>query len=568
MEISKKLSYKNLSLLYEINKIINSTLNLKELLKIIIDAACKVISAEAASVMLIDRDEKCLFFEVAEGEKEEQLKKIKIPLGAGIAGYVAESGIPLIIKDVSKDKRFYKKVDEQTKFVTKSILCVPLKIKEEIIGVIEVLNSRKKNSFDEGDKELLLALANQAAIAIENSRLYEKLKEEKNYLENILKNTPEAVVVLNLEGIITTFDETAEIYFKRKKEEVIGKFYGDVLEKKLADTFTELLEKIKNGEKVVDYEYEIEISEKIIPLGITISHLKNLEGKITGTIIIARDLTETKKVITLTELNKMKSEFVSIASHELRTPLTSIKGFISTLISDTEGYFDETKKRRFYEIIDRETDRLIRLVNDLLDSSRIEAGKSLTVNWQEIELRPILEKVINNQKAYTKKHRFNLICDEIIFDADPDKIEQIMNNLLSNSVKYSPDGGEITVFCKIVNDRELFSITEDKKFEKENWQYEFPEWVFFSVTDEGLGIPAEHLPKLFERFHRVERTQQISIKGTGIGLHLVKNLVELHRGKIWAESPVKEGKGSRFTFVIPKNLRREEYEREKNSCCG
>jgi two-component system phosphate regulon sensor histidine kinase PhoR len=434
---------------------------------------------------------------------------------------------------------------------------VPLKIKEEIIGVVEVLNSTKKESFDEEDTELLTALANQAAIAIENAKLYEQLQEDKNYLDNILASTPEAVIVLDLKGNITTFDEHAEIYFKRRKEDVIDKFYKDVLDEKLCKILGELIDKNFKGKKIVDYEYEIELDGKTIPLGLTLSFLKNQKGETIGIIIVGRDLTETKQVITLTELNKMKSEFVSIASHELRTPLTSIKGFISTLVSDSEGYFEEVKKRRFYEIIDRETDRLIRLVNDLLDSSRIEAGKSLSMNWTEVELKPLVEKVVNNQKAYTKKHRFKYIFKEepIIFEVDADKIEQIMNNLLSNAVKYSPEGGEITISAEVIKNKDLISITRDQN-ETENWQLITDNWVIVSVADEGLGIPKEHLPKLFQRFHRVERESQISIKGTGIGLNLVKNLVELHKGKIWVESPLtKEGKGSKFTFAIPKNRR-------------
>lgn len=549
-----KLSYEKLNILYEVTKIINSTLNLKDLLKIIIDLACRIISAEAASIMLIDKKEKCLYFEVVEGEKEEQLKKIKVPLGQGIAGWVAEKGESLLIPDVTKDARFYHRVDEETKFITKSILCVPLKTKDKIIGVIEVLNSIGKESFDDEDIELLSALANQAAVAIENARLYEKLEEEKNYLNNILKSTPEAVIVLDLKGKIITFDEQARIYFKKKEEDVLEKFYKDIFDKDLSVIIKKLIDRTVKGEKVVDYEYEVELKNlKIIPLGLTLSILKNPEGSVLGMIIVCRDLTETRQVITLTELNKMKSEFVNIASHELRTPLTSIKGFVSTLISDTDGFLDEERKRRYYEIIDREADRLVRLVNDLLDSARIEAGKTLTINFSEFELREVIEKVVNNQRAYTKKHNFKILIPDshVILTADADKIEQIMYNLLSNAVKYSPDGGEIIISAKKMSPPDLLSVFSDKIEDKTC------RWIVVSIADEGLGILPEHLPKLFEKFQRIERKSQVAIRGTGIGLNLVKYLVELHSGKIWAESPyrMEEGvrPGSKFTFAIPEN---------------
>lgn len=181
---------RNLTALSEVSAIITSSLELKEVLKSIMEMATKLMKAEASSLMLIDEKTQELVFEEALGEKEEKVKKIKLRIGEGIAGYVAKFGIPLLISDAYSDPRFNPEVDKFTGFRTKSILCVPLKIKDKIIGVVEVLNRIDKKSFDEDDKELFSALANHAAIAIENARLYKELRE---LFLGVVKSLAEAI---------------------------------------------------------------------------------------------------------------------------------------------------------------------------------------------------------------------------------------------------------------------------------------------------------------------------------------------------------------------------------------
>ena len=224
----------------------------------------------------------------------------------------------------------------------------------------------------------------------------------------------------------------------------------------------------------------------------------------------------------------MKTAFVSTVSHELRTPLTSIKGFISTLLADAEGYYDLQTQREFYQIIDTECDRLTRLISDLLNVSRIEAGRALDLNPKPVDLPSLIEKVITVQKSYTDRHTLKVEIgpDLPTIIADEDKIDQILTNLTNNAIKYSPQGGDIVVSAKMNSNG-----------------------VVMSVTDHGLGIPKDHLPKIFERFHRVDNRDTRAVGGTGLGLYLVKHLVEAHGGKIWVESEV--GKGSSFIFSLP-----------------
>jgi two-component system phosphate regulon sensor histidine kinase PhoR len=257
-----------------------------------------------------------------------------------------------------------------------------------------------------------------------------------------------------------------------------------------------------------------------------------------GVVAIFNDITEIRSI------ERMKTAFVSTVSHELRTPLTSIKGFISTLLADEDGdYYDQETQREFYHIIDMECDRLTRLISDLLNVSRIESGHALDLNPKPVNLAQLIEKVVTVQRSYTDKHEFVVDIGPglPLIVADEDKVDQILTNLTNNAIKYSPRGGRIKISAAANGGAARVSI-----------------------SDEGMGIPKEHLPKVFDRFHRVDNRDTREVGGTGIGLYLVKHLVEAHGGRIWVESEV--GKGSVFTFDLPKCP--PQFEAEQDTLVG
>jgi two-component system phosphate regulon sensor histidine kinase PhoR len=202
--------------------------------------------------------------------------------------------------------------------------------------------------------------------------------------------------------------------------------------------------------------------------------------------------------------------------------------------------FPEAERREFYTIIDHECDRLTRLINDLLNIARIEAGESLKPNYGDVDVRKLVQKVLLIQRqASTAGHQLVLDApdDFPTIIADEDKLDQIITNLVSNAIKYSPSGGTITAH-----------LSEDD------------DEIVIAIEDQGMGIPKEHLPKMFQRFHRVHTEDNRKIYGTGLGLFLVKHLVEqLHLGKVSVESEL--GKGSTFIVRLPKQLDVEEAER-------
>ena len=227
----------------------------------------------------------------------------------------------------------------------------------------------------------------------------------------------------------------------------------------------------------------------------------------------------------LKELDRMKSEFLSTAAHELRTPLTSIVGFSEILL---KRKLDEERSNRFLRIINEESVSLAGLINDLLDVSRIESGKGFKINKAPTDLGGIILENVDLFKSQTDKHTFevNLPPDLSKIELDKDKINQVIENLLSNALKFSPKGGSLTV-------------SVDKTDEK----------VKVAITDTGMGIPEKDLPHIFEKFYRAESSSIQAIGGTGLGLAIVKYIVESHGGEISVES--KLGKGSTFSFTLP-----------------
>jgi K+-sensing histidine kinase KdpD len=236
---------------------------------------------------------------------------------------------------------------------------------------------------------------------------------------------------------------------------------------------------------------------------------------------------ETRKVAALKELDRMKTELLSTVSHELRTPLGSIKGYATTLLTHGNKLRRE-EQREFLEIIDSEADRLRELIENLLDMSRLEAGV-LRIDMEPVRLASIAREVTRKLQLATPNHQLALDwpSSDPLVNADQRRIYQVIQNLLTNAVKYAPDGGCISL--------EAHCERRD---------------LVVSVTDQGLGMPAIELDKIFDRFHRVPGQDSRRIGGTGLGLAICKGLVEAHGGRIWAESEG-EGKGSTFRFALP-----------------
>ena len=234
---------------------------------------------------------------------------------------------------------------------------------------------------------------------------------------------------------------------------------------------------------------------------------------------------QAREVAALKKIDRLKTELLSTVSHELRTPLGSIKGYATTLL-EHEGLISREERREFLEIIDSESDRLDELIRNLLDMSRLEAGV-LRIDPEPTDLSDTLQECAQRVRRLTDRHRIvtEWDCGRLV-DVDKNRVKQVLNNLLENAVKYSPDGGEILATGRIHGGA-----------------------LELSVADQGVGIPTRDLHRVFDRFHRVEGEISKRVGGTGLGLAICKRLVEAHHGRIWVESRL--GKGSTFFFTLP-----------------
>jgi PAS domain S-box-containing protein len=407
---------------------------------------------------------------------------------------------------------------------------VPIMSKKRVLGTLAV-GSRKRRKFSKEKIALLTAFGSQLGAALENAHLYDEVSKGKTYIENLLENAGDAIVSTDLEDSILSWNRGAEVIFGYSKEEAVGQNLailpppGHLRE----------LEEIKNKVQLAGLIRNLEVRRKrkdgaIIDVALAVSPIKDKDDNVTGFLYLAKDITEKQRYEQrLKELDKMKSDFVSNVSHELRTPLTAIKGSVDNMLDGITGPLSE-KQARYLTRVKSNADRLTRLINNILDLSRIEAGKidlkptylSLTTLAQEVaeSIRPVaLEKLISLEVISPSMN--------VTAWADRDKVIQVLMNLVGNAVKFTPPHGQVSVAIQRNGDQ----------------------WMQISVTDTGPGIPREEANKIFDRFYQISQLGKQKTKGTGLGLAICKALVEMHGGKIWVESEV--GRGSTFSFTLP-----------------
>lgn len=395
---------------------------------------------------------------------------------------------------------------------------------EHIIAVakrITMHNYKARVRLKRKDEIGLLGSAiNTMAVSLQEQM--EQLTENENRLESVIDNMISGIVVLDREDRIVLMNKAAERILGYDAQGVIGTAY-DRLKQPLP--FEQLvLESIYRGEHIRDeivlyYPEERTIDIHIIPL-----KMESLSNS--GLIIVLHDITAIRK------LERMRSEFVANVSHELKTPIAAVKGFAETLLSGSVS--DEKTARSFLQIIYDESERLNRLIGDILELSKIESKRE-PLHFAPIQLDSFLHSVVEMMRpeANRKKIMLELEAPEDVYiEGDEDKLRQVFINLLSNGINYTPENGSVKMVLQTVGDPE--------------GEYDR---VTVSVIDTGIGIPKKDLPRIFERFYRVDKARSRSSGGTGLGLSIVKHLVELHQGSIRVES--RHGLGSTFIVELP-----------------
>jgi signal transduction histidine kinase len=499
-----------------INKIANS-LDKQEVLESVVMNMCPIIGAEKGIIAFINDDSYASFGISPDGVKQFRGNL----LFSGITERLMVERKPLLVKREA--------ADNEKGFHTNQLFSYDLFLPIFLSGkklVAVMAFSRSDSPFDPKKMDEYEALAKNIAIALDKINLYQKSEESRRLNQDILDTIQEGVQLVNAEReILQVNKKFCELFGCPDKIRQMG---GCSWEE-----WTGLLARhIENPEEFIDFlREEVSSLERFTS---TDRHYiyKNNSGLVfkvyceglydgntkLGTIFVHRNITKEF------EVDRIKSEFVSTVSHELRTPLASILGF-TELIMTRELKPDRQKK--YLSTIYSEAGRLTALINDFLDIQRMEAGKQCYESKQ-LQLLTILQKVIDLQKVHSDKHELILevVGGSNTIIGDREKLEQAFTNLVHNAIKYSPDGGEVRISL----------------FEKDDK-------VNIEIKDEGLGIPAEAIDKVFEKFYRVDNSDRRSIGGTGLGLAIVKEIINVHSGEISVESQY--GKGSTFTVSLP-----------------
>jgi PAS domain S-box-containing protein len=455
-------------------------------------------------------------------------------------------GSPLVVKAGDAEGSTFKPCAPGE---TGTVICAPLLANGQFHGILAVATS-DDNGFDEGQRGLIDAVATNLALNLGRSQVIQTLndqarelgvmlrqhQEESSKREAILASIADGVVYNDQLGRIVLVNRAAEQILSRRAQDLIGRDLKDLFRLFTAGPRTSILEAMRAILTTPQADIPPEAFQTVLQIdNRTISaHLASVvtEGdEFLGIVTVFRDIT--KEV----EADQAKSEFVSTVSHELRTPMTAIKGYTDLIYSGAVGEINDNQKR-FLGIVQSNTERLTALISDLLDISRVETGR-VRFEPEPVQLGDIVKNVIDAlaPNAEDKGHSLNLKVEPDLPEimGDPNRLNQVFTNLVGNSIKYTPEDGEVYVAV-----------------------YSVGEAVRADVRDNGIGIYSEDLSKIFDRFYRADHPLVQESRGSGLGLSIVKMFVEMHGGRVWAESGA--GTGSTFTVLLPLPTAQEEVE--------
>lgn len=497
--------------LLEISRALTQELDLEKLLARILRIAIEMLAGQAGLIAL----------------KEEGWR---VAAAHGIAPAFLSYLTPLLAEenvrelDVSELNRMLKELTYTASMGLLNGTALPLNAHGQVIGVIFIFRNYQ-DLFTPNDRVLLQSFADQAAIAVFNARLYGQVSYEKQRLDALLDSAADGIIILNADLTIERVNDAFERMYGKTHDELVNSSHDKVICWARNPQGSTLNEAIANGwpltpNATLYVEGDLERPfPPPLPIGVTYAPLLSPDGKLRNITASIRDITHFRTA------DEIKATFISIVSHELRTPVALIKGYASTLRRD-DAKWDKSTISDSLAVIEEEADRLSKMIDDLLDASRLQAG-GLSLSRGDVSLPILARRVAERFTTQSNKHTITAEFPEKfpVILADETRVEQVISNLVSNALKYALQG-EI-------------KITGSAR----------PEQVIICVSDEGPGIEAKDLPHIFDRFYRSTKAVKHT-KGAGLGLYLARAIIEAHGGRIWADP--KPDSGARICFSLPR----------------
>ncbi len=419
----------------------------------------------------------------------------------------------------------------ETGLLLRQVVALPMIADQDFLGVLFIFRSHSL-SFSPDDHQILKSFADYAAIAVNNAQLYETAVTERARLDALLESSADGIMVLRPDLSIERLNRALATLIGWSATEAVGRHHDEVIVWVRQSSEVALSQAIAQGwptreSRTLYAEGEIRRRNgSVVSVGITYAPLLARSGRMLNIISTVRDITRFR------EADVLKDTFISVVSHELKTPVAIIKGYAETL-RRPEARRNPALLEEMLTSITEEADRLARLVDDLLDASRLQAGGLPFRDIEDVDLRFIARRVIERYQPQTTRHTLVLDFTETptgefpLIRGDPNRLEQVLDNLVSNAIKYSPRGGEVRIRGEAT-----------------------PVEVVISVSDQGIGIPLEDQERIFDRFYRVENPETRAVSGTGLGLYLTRAIVRAHGGRCWVDSV--PGQGATFYVALPR----------------
>ena len=398
-------------------------------------------------------------------------------------------------------------------------------VKDPKRDYLRVLHGVIKNAINHKITEDKLKQYHESLEKIVKERT-EQLAEEKELLSVTLSSMSDGVIAVDVDKRIILFNQVAVYLTGWSFAEVHGKKVDEFFRivrgntEQPAENFVDKALESGQIQTGTDEDCLVVRDNSLHSVSVSAAPIRRNNGTIVGVVIVFRDVTKER------EIDQMKEDFISSVSHELRTPLTSIKAYTETILSEPD--MEREKRGEFLRVIEEETERLTSLIESILEISRIEAG-TFEIVREDVDIAVVIERVITALKPLAGQAgielKSDIQCELGMLEGDESKIESVITNLVNNAIKFTPGNGGVSISVQCRGDE-----------------------LFIYVSDTGMGIPKESLPKIFERFCRVYHEGK-QVQGTGLGLAIVKEIVQMHGGRIGVESEV--GKGTTFTVVLP-----------------
>ena len=492
----------------------------------VVQPVLKLFGVQSSVLWLREPDGSLVAVGISGRARESFRRGDVLPAGASIAGRAVAQGRPAWTRDVLAEPGLVMPADQRIRLRAagdRAVLCVPMAVSGRTIGVL-ALGDGSARDFTPDEVVLLQAFGDQAAIALQNASLYAESQTQRIQLTQILESTSDGVLFVGPDGRVQAANRHAGELLGRAAASIVGEDLGEILRRGCSAASTENLLLLCAGglgaTPDVGVNGDLEMPSLNRVLHWEGRATRDAAGRTTGLTITVHDVTQDR------EIAQMKSDFVSFATHQLRTPLSGIKWMLELAMQETA--VPESATSYMKDALGA-SQRLIQLVNDLLDVSRLESGR-MKASPQLVDLLGLTRGVLDDLKLQLeeKDQRLTLetCVDRLEVFADPQLLRQVVLNLASNAIKYSPSRASISVRLT----REEHAV---------RWQ----------ITDTGIGIPKESQRHLFEKFYRADNVAALETDGTGLGLYLVRLIVEQSGGRVGCES--EEGQGATFYFTVP-----------------